>query len=335
VRGGKPHVASALGRDWGVWSRFGLRLIFAAIAALAIGFAVGLRAVPAGISVSETIRSKDFAPWASLGSQVPGGRRYRVASLDTATAFELGSATPTRRGAFSAEDFAVGSRVVSFDERFARLFGTAQTEADGIVPPSSNPGGHAARRSGGQSALGLMPLPPIRPANASKKQVRIADASEDSSSPPDADSHTAIYDISAHRVYLPDGRTLEAHSGLGSRLDDPRYVSDKHRGPTPPNVYDLSMREELFHGVRAIRLNPVGGGNMFGREGMLAHSYMLGPNGESNGCVSFSAYPAFLNAFLSGEINRLVVVEHLATAPSPKTAFGWLPATIRSLFGRS
>jgi hypothetical protein len=62
---------------------------------------------------------------------------------------------------------------------------------------------------------------------------------------------------------------------------------------------------------------------------------MLGPNGESNGCVSFSDYPAFLNAFLSGEIDRLVVVEHLATAPSPKTAFGWLPATIRSLFGRS
>jgi hypothetical protein len=128
---------------------------------------------------------------------------------------------------------------------------------------------------------------------------------------------------------------LEAHSGLGSRLDDPRYVSEKDRGPTPPNVYDLSLREEPFHGVRAIRLIPVGGGNMFGRDGMLAHSYMLGPTGQSNGCVSFSDYSAFLNAFLSGEINRLVVVEHLATAPTPKTALGWFAQTIKSLFGQS
>jgi Protein of unknown function (DUF2778) len=122
---------------------------------------------------------------------------------------------------------------------------------------------------------------------------------------------------------------------LGSRLDDPRYVSEKDRGPTPPNVYDLSLREELFHGVRAIRLMPIGGGNTFGRDGLLAHSYMLGPNGQSNGCVSLSDYPTFLNAFLRGEINRLVVVEHLAAPPSPKTASGWLPETIRALFGRS
>jgi hypothetical protein len=175
----------------------------------------------------------------------------------------------------------------------------------------------------------------LRPASVSKNELRVAEATEDSSSPPNADGHTAIYDISAHMVYLPDGQRLEAHSGLGSRLDDARYVSDKQLGPTPPNVYDLSMREELFHGVRAIRLNPVGGGNMFGREGMLVHSYMLGPNGESNGCVSINDYPIFLNAFLSGNINRLVVVEHLATPPSPQTAFGWLPETIRAFFKRS
>jgi hypothetical protein len=48
---------------------------------------------------------------------------------------------------------------------------------------------------------------------------------------------------------------------------------------------------EPFHGVRAIRLVPVGDGKMFGRDGLLAHSYMLGPNGQSNGCVSFSDYP--------------------------------------------
>jgi hypothetical protein len=36
--------------------------------------------------------------------------------------------------------------------------------------------------------------------------------------------------------------------------------------------------------------------------------------------VSFRDYPRFLNAFLSGEINRLVVVEHLATTPNAQTA---------------
>jgi hypothetical protein len=95
------------------------------------------------------------------------------------------------------------------------------------------------------------------------------------------------------------------------------------------------MREEPFHGIRAIRLVPVGDGKMFGRDGLLAHSYMLGPNGQSNGCVSFGDYPAFLDAYLKGEVDRLVVVEHLATAPGPKTASGWLPEFIKDLFRRS
>jgi hypothetical protein len=132
----------------------------------------------------------------------------------------------------------------------------------------------------------------------------------------DPDSHTAIYDIAAHTVYLPNGEKLEAHSGLGGRLDDPRFVHEKARGPTPPNVYDLTLREELFHGVRAIRLNPVNDGKMYGRDGILAHTYMLGPSGQSFGCVSFKDYPQFLKAFLRGEIDRLVVVPHLETRTS-------------------
>jgi hypothetical protein len=134
---------------------------------------------------------------------------------------------------------------------------------------------------------------------------------------------------------LPNGEKLEAHSGFGSYLDDPRYVSEKDQGPTPPNVYNLALREESFHGVRAIRLLPVGDGNMFGRDGMLAHTYMLGPNGQSNGCVSLRDYPRFLNAFMSGEINRVVVVEHLATTRTAQTAWGWLPEAIKAIFGRS
>ena len=123
------------------------------------------------------------------------------------------------------------------------------------------------------------------------------------------DRTTAVYDISAHTVYLPDGTKLEAHSGLGSKLDDPRFVNVRMLGPTPPHIYDLQPRETLFHGVPALRLNPVGGEEaIFGRSGLLAHSYMLGPNGDSNGCVSFKDYNAFLQAYRNGEVKRLAVV---------------------------
>lgn len=125
------------------------------------------------------------------------------------------------------------------------------------------------------------------------------------------DRQTAVYDISARTVYMPDGTHLEAHSGLGTRLDDPRYVHERMHGATPPHTYNLTMREALFHGVEAIRLNPVGNGNIFGRAGLLAHTYMLGPNGDSNGCVSFRNYDAFLRAFKNGEIKRLVVVARM------------------------
>ena len=123
-----------------------------------------------------------------------------------------------------------------------------------------------------------------------------------------SDGQTAIYDISAHTVYLPDGTQLEAHSGLGEFLDDPRSMSAKNRGVTPPSLYDLTMREKPFHGVRALRLTPVGNRSVFGRVGLLAHTFMLGPNGDSNGCVSFRNYGAFLQAYTNGDVKRLAVV---------------------------
>lgn len=125
---------------------------------------------------------------------------------------------------------------------------------------------------------------------------------------PGIGERTAVYDISARTVFLPSGERLEAHSGLYDKLDDPRFVNVRMRGATPPNVYDLTLREQLFHGVRAIRLNPIDENKMFGRDGILAHTYMLGPNGQSNGCVSFKNYDRFLNAFLRGEVDRMVVV---------------------------
>jgi hypothetical protein len=126
---------------------------------------------------------------------------------------------------------------------------------------------------------------------------------------PAAGAGTAVYDISAQVVHMPNGEKLEAHSGLGDKLDDPRYVNVRMRGATPPGTYDLTERERLFHGVRALRLNPVGGNAaVYGRDGLLAHTYMLGPNGDSNGCVSFRNYDRFLQAYLRGEVKRLVVV---------------------------
>jgi Protein of unknown function (DUF2778) len=126
------------------------------------------------------------------------------------------------------------------------------------------------------------------------------------------DRQTAVYDISAHMVYLPDGTKLEAHSGLGSSLDDPRSANVRMRGVTPPHLYDLKPREALFHGVAALRLNPVGGeASIYGRAGLLAHTFMLGPNGDSNGCVSFRDYNAFLNAYRNKGVRRLAVVARL------------------------
>ncbi|PBC21119.1 DUF2778 domain-containing protein [Mesorhizobium sp. WSM4307] len=127
----------------------------------------------------------------------------------------------------------------------------------------------------------------------------------------------AVYDISAKTVYMPDGQRLEAHSGLGAMVDQPRYVHVKDRGPTPPNTYNLSLRESRFHGVEALRLTPVGGGNKYNRNGLLAHTYMLrGGRAESNGCVVFRDYSRFLAAFKKGKVTRLVVVPRLNGSPT-------------------
>jgi hypothetical protein len=126
---------------------------------------------------------------------------------------------------------------------------------------------------------------------------------------PPYDRQTAVYDIAAAMVYLPDGTRLEAHSGLGSKMDDIRYSNVRMQGVTPPHIYELKPREALFHGVPALRLTPIGGEDkIYGRDGLLAHSYMLGPSGQSNGCVSFKDYYAFLDAYRNKGIRRLAVL---------------------------
>ena len=126
---------------------------------------------------------------------------------------------------------------------------------------------------------------------------------------PPYDRQTAVYDISAKMVYLPDGTRLEAHSGLGSKMDDVRSSHVRMQGVTPPHIYELKPREALFHGVPALRLTPIGGHDkIYGRDGLLAHTYMLGPSGQSNGCVSFKDYYAFLDAYRNKGIRRLAVL---------------------------
>jgi hypothetical protein len=186
------------------------------------------------------------------------------------------------------------------------------TTANTVPLPKPNPARHETTRSPVGEAAPQVAM--AMPSSAADKRALGLQTS--STLLPGPDSRIAVYDIGAHTVHLPNGQKLEAHSGLGDKLDDARYIKVKNRGPTPPNVYDLTLREALFHGVRAIRLNPVREDDMFGRDGMLAHTYMLGPNGDSNGCVSFKDYPAFLRAVLRNEVDRLVVVATLRDLPS-------------------
>jgi Protein of unknown function (DUF2778) len=326
----------------------GVRLVCAGMAALAIGSAAEsiwrqVVGVPPGqptesalLSVFETIRPKSLDDPASL---------MHVASLEPGLSFRP-SVEDSQQPASTSRDASFGERflfdLTSFDERFkGEDISVADTEDSDIKVvnyadlASPGLGEHASQSVTGRSTPKLAPAALSPPGSPARKRVATAEASKHSTSRVDDDSRTAIYDIAARIVYLPNGRRLEAHSGLGSHMDDARYVHMKRLGPTPPNTYKLVMREEPFHGVRAIRLVPVGDGNMFGRDGLLAHPYMLGPNGQSNGCVSFSDYPAFLEAYQKGEVDRLVVVEHLVTAPDSKTASGWLPEFLKDLFRRS
>jgi hypothetical protein len=131
-----------------------------------------------------------------------------------------------------------------------------------------------------------------------------------------ANPNTALYDIAKRVVYLPDGDKLEAHSGFGEWIDDPESVHRKMVGVTPPNVYAVSFREKPFHGVRALRMKPVGSGNMYGRDGILAHSYLLGDGGASNGCISVKDYDKFLKAYEDGKFNQIIVLRS-ADEPVP------------------
>ena len=213
--------------------------------------------------------------------------------LATAALPALEFCSPIDGGRFESPEQAIGP-----EERLSRLepppiqIGLSpQDNVETASPQDSSPLVELQPSSlEGSPPVGLAPLPPSRP----------LELAPPFNPPTSYDQSTAVYDISAHTVYLPDGMRLEAHSGLGDRIDDPRFVDERDHGATPPGVYQLTLRESLFHGVQALRLNPIGGGFTFNRVGLLAHPYMLGPNGDSNGCVSFKTYDVFLRAFQSG-----------------------------------
>src|SRR5262245_5846275 len=291
-----------------------------------------------GISVFGTIHPEIFRLRAPLGAELPA-ERVRLASLETPATSDVSASgwltdTETSGCGNTFED----SGPPSFDKRFA---------PDKACPPSLETRfkSAVAKLASGLRSLASRDVasavrvtdPPAgaRAARtASAAHVRPGQTTKNSAALPEDDGHTAVYDITARMVYLPDGRRLEAHSGLGELMDNPRHITVRMHGATPPNVYNLTLREHPFHGIRAIRLNPIDHDRMHGRAGILAHPYMLGANGQSNGCVSLRNYQAFLDSFDNGEITRLVVVERLDRPPT-RLAAGQLPAPVRDLLART
>lgn len=197
--------------------------------------------------------------------------------------------------------------------------------ADGIPMPRSRPvqADLSAQIASSQAFADTIPNPRVDNRNFFEKftdKIKLASLTPDSGlfgKAPDLaalgyDSRTAVYDIKAKALYLPSGVAIEAHSGMGALMDDPDHVDQRMVGATPPATYDLKPREKLFHGVRALRMTPTDGTSALGRVGLLTHTYMLGPRGDSNGCVSIKDYDRFMKAYDNGEFNRLVVVPSLS-----------------------
>jgi hypothetical protein len=288
-----------------------------------------------GVSVFGTIHPDIFRLRAPLGSEPPVDR-LEVAGLEP----QVGVDAPANRFEMRTDTSALTCRDAALDERAAAMNDRRASFDKPIASADDCVASFDERFRSAMPVLALALRSPLdrdvenQRADApepifSRARLSAAPAREEIQLPGD-DGRTAVYDIMAHTVYLPSGLRLEAHSGLGGLRDDPSHAHLKMRGATPPNVYNLALRERIFHGVRAIRLNPVDDGRMHGRAGILAHSYMLGPNGQSNGCVVFRNYPEFLDAFRKGEVTRIAVVDRLESPPG-KLVAGQLPEPVKAL----
>jgi hypothetical protein len=268
----------------------------------------GLEAFPLEPSANAVARPA-AAPSGTASSQPPGSEVARLENgppLPPPRPPDLGEPAPS--AAPQVAEPTAPAAPVETRNFFQKLFGLGLPPAPGTLPgaqASAAPESHAAAKAAAPPAPAGVAAAPMPSGRAGTGWFGFG---APQTALPGYDRQTAVYDILARTVYMPDGTRLEAHSGLGDRLDDPRYVNERARGATPPHLYKLTLREGSFHGVQALRLTPIGEGDVYGRAGLLAHPYMLGPNGDSNGCVSLRDYSAFLRAYENGQISRLMVV---------------------------
>jgi len=311
--------------------------------------ALALTAVTVSLGAAAWISNSDLAAFASAALPQPGERLLfedRFASIPSRMPRAV-SATSPERSAFDVEEIKLRAAKILLSRRLLTQNWSADlADHFGDQPRVDQPKTDEPK----PTITASIPLPRARPAAADLALASTSPLAHNSARPDDRtllqklsdllqhrvtlasltpnsglfgrgpdlgslgfDSFTAVYDISARTVYLPNGTSLEAHSGMGSLRDDPEHVSVPNAGATPPAVYDLKLREKLFHGVQALRMIPLEGSDISGRTGLLAHSFMLGPNGDSNGCISIRDYDRFLKAFNDGEINRVVVVPSLSS----------------------
>jgi hypothetical protein len=295
------------------------------------------------VAQAQLSNEKLLVAFARAGMTIPEIRASTVASLamPMEARFDRAGPLPGRFGAASAE--APSQLTLSGEYRVQLAYAMAEQQPAEAVwgslarlteaPDEGSDADVAAAEAKPDAVVKLASLPkpeaaprPVKPAakpetealafaRPDKPAGGVAKAFKDFFNGPKAGNGVAIYDISASVVHMPDGSKLEAHSGIGKMADNPRYVHVKMKGPTPPNTYKLTMREKRFHGVEAIRMTPVGDQTMHGRDGMLAHSYLLrGGRAESHGCVAFKDYPRFLKAFKQGKVKQLIVVGSMSKA---------------------
>jgi hypothetical protein len=299
----------------------------AAVSAVAVAWIVSTNfATPAAVTASDMIEASPAAPPIAFAQRFPTSAELQ----STAAASEIQIREARDK---LARDMGAQTQPAVDDSRSAEVAPVEKTPlprarplasklmadygAAGSDPKPSSPLDRFDVRSALQNVFAMLQPPGLKLASAAPDGGVAGDGRDIPPAVAAYGKQTAVYDISARVVYMPDGTRLEAHSGLGELIDDPQHIAVHDRGPTPPNVYELTLREKPFHGVQALRLKPVGDGNLFGRSGLLAHSYLMGPGGDSNGCVSFKDYNAFLQAFSRGDVKRLVVVKGIPIeAPS-------------------
>jgi hypothetical protein len=290
-------------------------------------FAIAALVVSAGLAawIADDVNNWLRTPEDASGVRVSSfDDRFGSGSLSNGPSIKYLS-RPVKRAARSDFDSEFGH----IESQLADL--APEVQAGQPAPPSAEPAVPLPRSRPAEANLALKIDPPRPPARTDDRTMfqKLADLMPmrftlASLTPGDGlfserpnlgalgyDEFTAVYDISARVVHMPNGSRLEAHSGLGGLMDDPAHVHERNVGATPPAVYDLKPRERLFHGVAALRMTPVGENDTLGRSGLLVHSYMLGPNGDSNGCVSIKEYDKFLQAYRNGVVKRLVVVPSL------------------------